>query len=92
MFVTLFTSAFVSKSLPGAPFLPIMNAKIRLPIPEQYGITSVPSTVPSIPVLFIASKRQIIRKDPVRKITMNIHGASAPLLSIDVMIHFNARS
>jgi hypothetical protein len=68
-----------------------MKAKIRFPIPEQYGITNVPNTVPSTPLAFIASKRQIIKNEAARKIPTNHHGAQ-PVLSIHVTKLFNARS
>jgi len=56
----------------------MIKAKIRLPIPEQYGMTRVPRTVPSTPLLFMASSRQIIRKGAEQgKTPMNIHGRQA---------------
>ena len=84
MLVTLFTRALVSISAPGPPLAPRTNAKIRLPTPEQYGMTKVPSTVPSTPLLFMRSSRQIIRKEPTMNRPTNHKGAH-PVLSIHVI-------
>src|SRR5437667_3698091 len=81
--VTLLTSALVSISEPGPPFAPSTKAKMRLPIPEQYGMTKVPSTVPSM-LLFMRSSRQIIRNDPAMNSPINHIGAQ-PVLSIQVI-------
>ena len=78
MFVTLFTRELVMTSAPLPPVWPRMKAKIKLPMPEQYGITSVPSTVPSKPPALIASSRQIMRNDATRNSARNSHGVHAP--------------
>ena len=53
----------------------MMNVKIRLPMPVQYGMTSVPSTVPSKPLALKTSSRQIIRNDAAMNSARNSHGA-----------------
>ncbi len=73
--VTLLTSELVITSAPLPPLRPRMKAKIRLPMPEQYGMTSVPSTVPSKPPALIASSRQIISNDATMNSARNSHGA-----------------
>ena len=75
MFVTLLTSELIITSPPSPPRWPMMNAKMRLPMPEQYGMTSVPSTVPSKPRLLITSSRQIIMNDAAMNSARNSHGA-----------------
>jgi hypothetical protein len=83
MFVTLLTSALVITSSPGPPLRPSTNAKIKFPTPEQYGMMSVPSTVPSNPPSFITSSRQMIKTDAAMNRVRNSHGAQAPVLSIE---------
>jgi hypothetical protein len=75
MFVTLLTSEFVITSAPEPPVRPRMKAKIKLPRPEQYGMTSVPRTVPSKPRALITSSRQIIRSEAARNSARNSQGA-----------------
>jgi hypothetical protein len=58
-------------------------------MPEQYGITNVPSTVPSTPLRVIASNRQIIRKDAAAKRARKHHGANAPVRSRYVLSAFS---
>src|SRR5262249_30277063 len=81
MLVTLLTRALVRSSFPGPPLEPRMKAKNRLPIPEQYGIISVPRTVPSSPPADMASRRQIIRNEAATKRARNQKGAK-PVASI----------
>src|SRR5262245_19739547 len=83
-FVTLLTRQLVSTSAPDPPVLPITKAKMRFPIPEQYGITNVPNTVPSSPLAFKASNLQIIRNEQTRKSPTNSQGANPPAASIHV--------
>src|SRR5208337_3097025 len=66
MLVTLLTSELTITSAPEPPLRPRMKAKMRLPMPVQYGITSVPSTVPSKPWALNTSSRQSIRNDAAR--------------------------
>jgi hypothetical protein len=80
--VALFTMALVNTSSPGPRWCAMRKAKIKFPTPEQYGIISVPSTVPSNPPALIASSRQIISSDAAIKIPRKHHGANAPVLSI----------
>jgi len=54
-------------------------------------MTSVPRTVPSTPLSFIASSRQIIRKEAATKRPRKHHGAHAPVLSIQVRNGFKGR-
>src|SRR5271170_1795734 len=75
MFVTLLTSELVITSAPLPPLRPRMKAKMRLPSPVQYGMTSVPSTVPSKPFALKISSRQIIRNDDATNNERNSHGA-----------------
>ena len=91
MLVTLFTKALVTTSEHGPPFAPTTKVKMRFPIPEQYGITRVPRTVPSTPPAFIFSSRQIMRNEAAMKIRTNQTGAQ-PVLSIHVTNDFNARA
>ncbi len=73
--VTLLTSELVITSAPLPPLRPRMKAKIKLPMPEQYGMTSVPSTVPSKPPALIASSRQIISSEATMNSARKSHGA-----------------
>jgi len=84
MLVTLLTSELMMTSAPEPPLRPRMKAKIKFPMPEQYGMTSVPSTVPSKPLSLIASSRQIITNDAPTNSARNSHGAQGPVLSIRV--------
>src|SRR5437016_5621294 len=88
MLVTLLTRALVRTSEPGPPLEPSTKAKIKFPIPEQYGMTSVPRTVPSTPLSDMASSRQIIRKEAAMKRPRKHHGAQLPEASIHVMTDF----
>src|SRR6266404_893818 len=92
MLVTLFTSELVNTSVPEPPLIPSTNAKIKLPMPEQYGMTRVPRTVPSTPLALMDSNRQIIRKEAARKRPKNNHGAHGPLLSTHLVSQFKRRS
>src|SRR5712691_3715034 len=92
MLVTLFTSELVSTSVPDPPLIPSTNAKIKLPMPEQYGMINVPRTVPSTPLAVMDSSRQIIRKEVAMKRPKNNHGAHAPLLSTHLVSQFKRRS
>src|SRR5208283_3664222 len=85
MLVTLLTSEFVITSAPEPPVRPMMNVKIRLPMPVQYGMTSVPSTVPSKPLALKTSSRQTITNDATRNSARNSHGAEGPLATIQWM-------
>src|ERR1700743_187012 len=60
-------------------------------MPEQYGITSVPSTVPSKPPAFMASNRQSIKKEETRNNPKNSQGAPGPRASIQCTKGFNTR-
>jgi hypothetical protein len=71
---------------------PRTKAKIKLPIPEQYGITKVPSTVPSTPLALMTSRRQIITNEATINIARKHQGAHSPVLSIAVTNDFNRRS
>src|SRR5579859_1984832 len=51
-------------------------------------MTRVPRTVPSTPLAFIASRRQIITKEATMKRARNNQGAQAPLVSIQVITDF----
>ena len=75
MFVTLLTSELIITSPPLPPRWPMMNAKMRLPMPVQYGMTSAPSTVPSKPLALKTSSRQTIRNDAAMNSARNSHGA-----------------
>ena len=65
---------------------------MRFPIPEQYGMMSVPSTVPSNPPSLIASNRQMSRKEAAMKMPRKAHGAQMPVLSTWCNHEFKARS
>ena len=64
--VTLFTKQLVRTSWEGPLRFAMIATNNKFPIPEQYGITSVPSAVPSRPCLSNASNRQIIKPDAAR--------------------------
>src|SRR5439155_9070662 len=53
------------------------KAKMRFPVPEQYGMISVPRIVPSMPFSVMDSNRQIIRNDAAINSTRNNHGGAA---------------
>src|SRR5438552_547029 len=55
-------------------------------------MTSVPSTVPSKPLSFMASRRQIIRKEAAINRMRKSQGAQSPEASIHVMKDFKTRS
>jgi len=80
--VMLLTSELIITSPPDPPARPEIYAKIRFPSPEQYGMMSVPSTVPRKPRLLSASSRQIMRNDATRNSPRNSHGAQGPLAAI----------
>src|SRR5204862_5746437 len=92
MLVTLLTSALVITCAPDPGCFATTKANMRLPIPEQYGMMSVPSTVPSSPPAFIASSRQSISSDAATNTTTNNNGAHGPWLSIDVTSEFKTCS
>ena len=92
MLVTLLTRELVTTSAPRPPLAPSTKAKIRLPIPEQYGMTRVPRTVPSTPLSVMASSRQIMRNEAAMKRPRKHQGAKAPVLSIHFKNELKGRS
>src|SRR5438552_448046 len=92
MLVTLLTRQLVITSAAGWPLLYTTKTKIRLPMPEQYGMTRVPSTVPSTPVSVMCSNRQIRRNEEPMNNTNSIHGLNGPKLSMNVVREDTARS
>lgn len=72
-------------SVAGPPLRPRMNAKIKLPKPVTYGVTSVPRTVPSMPSSDMHSRHQMVRNEAKRKTPVKIHGAQTPVCSIHVI-------
>ena len=92
MLVTLLIIEFVTTSAPEPSDLPRMKAKSRFPMPEQYGMKRVPRTVPSTPLLVMASSRQINQNDETRKRRTNSTGPNGPNPSMNVASAFNARS
>ena len=61
-------------------------------MPEQYGMTRVPSTVPSTPVSVMCSNRQISRIEEAINSVSNTQGANGPKLSMNDFAENTARS
>jgi hypothetical protein len=76
--VALLTRQLTITSSPVPGCRTITATKIRFPIPVQYGMISVPNTVPSTPLPDIASNRHRINADASRKRIRRIHGSHAP--------------